>query len=154
MYHFDFIFLLPNSKFPSPFWFLSSDTAISLESLPLTRLVIDRALTALLESLGSLQGYLARRMCESIETVAAGWSPISPNRTLGRRCRFWPNWNWGPGFSPDCRAVVVAPAVVVAIEVVAAVVIRADGVDVAVVVGPMVIVASSDYNSVVNLPWE
>lgn len=103
---------------------------------------MERALTDL-ESLGSLQVCLARRMCESKETVAAGWSPISPNRTLGRRCRLGPNW--GPWCSVEGRAVVVAAIAVMAVAVV--VVFIGWVVVVVVIAGPAVIGASSGCNS-------
>jgi hypothetical protein len=58
----------------------------------------------------------------------AGWSPISPNRTLGRRCRL--GAKLGPGLSLEGGAVVVVSAVVavvVAAVAVGAAVIRASG---------------------------
>lgn len=74
--------------------------------------------------------------------MAAGWSPISPNRTLGRRCRFWANWgNW---WSVEGKAVVVGIAVV---AVVVAVVFIGWVIAVVVTVGPAVIGASSGCSS-------
>lgn len=60
----------------------------------------------------------------------ARWSPISPNRTLGRRCRFgakvWPGLSVNGGAFAVSVAV-VAVAVVAAVVVAGPAVIRASG---------------------------
>lgn len=66
----------------------------------------------------------------------AGWSPISPNRTLGRRCRF--GAKAGAGFSDEGGAVDTVIAAVVVVIVVAVVV----------AVGPPGIGASGGCSSV------
>ena len=69
----------------------------------------------------------------------AGWSPISPNRTLGRRCRL--GAKAGAGFSDEGGAVdTVIAAVAVVIAVAVAVVVVA--------VGPPGIGASGGCSSV------
>ena len=60
--------------------------------------------------------------------MAAGWSPMSPNRTLGRRCRFGAKGGPGPGpgfskGSVGAVGVVVAGAVIGVVVVVVVVVV-------------------------------
>lgn len=87
-----------------------------LSSPPFARFVRDRALAVLEASFGVLQlqgGMFDRRVWELCEVAAARRSPISPNRTLGRRCRL----GGGPALSVvGCAVVVGSGAVSVAAD--------------------------------------
>ena len=109
----------PNSRrFRSPFWLLLGSSCSSISLLfPLTRWVKERALIDFEESLGRrhvwccCSCFVDRRTCVSC-AVWWWWSPISPRRTLGRRCRFGIGGG-GPWFSDSARARAVVVAVVV-----------------------------------------
>lgn len=79
------------------------------------RFVTERAFEVLEDSFGVRQlhgGMLGRRMCNSWPCAEARWSPISPRRTLGRRCRFGANARGTTISALGCDVVAVTGAAV------------------------------------------